>query len=82
MKKVAAVGLLALLGFACWLASEFGAAREGLISLFALVVLVGGGNLLSGRGGPGSRRGAPSARETAAAEPVDGVAHGGDEPAS
>lgn len=82
-KKVAVVGLLALLGFGCWLAaSGFGAAREGLISLFALVLLVAGGNLLSGRGGPYGRRGASVARERAAAEPVDGVDAGrSDEPA-
>ncbi len=50
--KVAIAGFLALLGFLCWLAvSGFGAARELLISLFALVLLVGGGNLLAGRSG-------------------------------
>ncbi|HVC13693.1 MAG TPA: hypothetical protein VND62_02410 [Acidimicrobiales bacterium] len=50
--KIAVVGGVALLAFVSWLAaSGFGAAREGLISLVALVVLVGGGNLLAGRSG-------------------------------
>ena len=81
-KKVAVAGFLALLGFACWLAaSGFGAAREGLISFFALVVLVGGGNLLAGRGGPYGGRRASAAREPAAAEPLDGAAGRSDEPA-
>ncbi len=57
--KVAIAGFLALLGFLCWLAvSGFGAARELLISLFALVLLVGGGNLLAGRSGAHGRSGA------------------------
>lgn len=55
--KAVVLGAVALFGFVCWLAaSGFGAAREGLISLVALVVLVGGGNLLSGRGGHYGRR--------------------------
>ncbi|HTX63534.1 MAG TPA: hypothetical protein VMD28_07820 [Acidimicrobiales bacterium] len=61
--KVAVVGGLALLGFVCWLAaSGLGVAREGLISLCALVLLVGGGNLLSGRPGSSGRRGAAAVR--------------------
>jgi hypothetical protein len=65
--KIAVVGGLVLLGFVCWLAaSGFGAAREGLISFFVLVALVGGGNLLAGRAGPyGRRRAVPAAHEAA-----------------
>lgn len=84
--KVAVVGCLALLGFVCWLAaSGLGAAREGVISLFALVLLVGGGNLLSGRAGSYGRRGASAVRHGHAAtpEPGDGVeAASNDESAS
>ncbi|MGH8987895.1 MAG: hypothetical protein ACRDXC_04750 [Acidimicrobiales bacterium] len=81
--KVAVVAFLALLGFSCWLAaSGFGAAREVLISLVVLVVLVGGGNLLSGRGGHYGRRGAPSSRDPGATEPGGGLdASRSDEPA-
>ncbi len=95
--KVAVVGCLALLGFVCWLAaSGLGAAREGLISLFALVLLVGGGNFLAGRTGSYGRTGARGSRETyggtgssagadAPCEPRDGVDAGlaprNDEPA-
>lgn len=73
--KVAVAGFLALLGFVCWLAaSGFGAAREGLICLLALVLLVGGGNLLSGRGGSYARRGTSAVRDHAApAAPGDEV---------
>lgn len=53
MTKIAVAGALVLLAFLCWLAAAgLGAAREGLVSFFALVVLVAGGNLLSGRAGP------------------------------
>ena len=59
--KIAVAGGVVLLGFACFLAAAgFGVAREGVISLVALVVLVGGGNLLSGRGGPYGRRSLPT----------------------
>lgn len=62
--KIAVVGGLVLLGFVCWLAaSGFSAAREGLISFFVLAALVGGGNLLAGRGGPYGRRAVPASRE-------------------
>jgi hypothetical protein len=54
--KVAVVAGIALLGFCCWLAAVgVGVMREGLISLGALVVLVGGGNWLSGRRTHGRR---------------------------
>ncbi|MDA8310048.1 MAG: hypothetical protein M0Z46_05455 [Actinomycetota bacterium] len=80
--KVAAVGCLALLGFVCWLAAAgVGPAREGLISVFALVVLVGGGNLLSGRAGTYGGRRTPALRDPGAPEPdgLDAARH--DEPA-
>ncbi len=48
--KIAIGAGIVVLGFCCWLAAVgVGAVREGLISLCALVVLVGGGNWLSGR---------------------------------
>lgn len=82
--KVAIVVGLALLAVVIWLAvSGLGVAREGLVSLFALVLLVGGGNLLSGRAGSRSRRGGTTvARGPAAIEPGDAIdtAHD-DEPA-
>lgn len=69
--KIAVVGFLALLGFVCWLAAAgFGAAREGLISLVALALLVGGGNLLSGRASPYGRRGAPRPPGPSPCEPA------------
>jgi hypothetical protein len=72
--KVAVVGFLALVGFVCWLAAAgFGAAREGLICLLVLVLLVGGGNLLSGRSGPHGRRGGSALRDNAAPGPGDGA---------
>lgn len=54
--KVAVAGGIVLLGFLCWLAAVgVSAVREVLISVFALVVLVGGGNWLSGRSAHGRR---------------------------
>lgn len=48
-KIAIAVGLV-VLGIACWMAViGIGAAAEGLLTVFALVVLVAGGNLLAGR---------------------------------
>jgi hypothetical protein len=83
--KVAIVGCVALLGFVCWLAaSGLGAAREGLISLFALVLLVGGGNFLAGRSGSYGRHGAPAGGDPASESrsEVDAAhASGNDEPA-
>lgn len=80
--KIAVIGGLVLLGLVCWLAAVgLGAAREGLISFFALVVLVGGGNLLAGRGGPYGRRSAPEARGAASTDPVVREAGRSDEPA-
>ena len=80
-KIAVAIGLV-LLGFACWLAaSGVGAAREGLVSLGALVALVAGGNLLSGWARPVAKRSATAARDPAAAEPASGRSPG-DEPAS
>lgn len=62
--KIAVVCGVALFGFVCWLAaSGFAAAREGVISFVALVVLVGGGNLLAGRAGPYGRRSAAASPE-------------------
>lgn len=78
--KIAVVGGLLLFGLVCWLAaSGFGAAREGVISFVALVALVAGGNLLSGRGGPYSRR-RPTAGDPVPAEPAGDLGPG-DEPA-
>jgi hypothetical protein len=55
-KVVAACGVV-LLGFLCFLAAKgMTAVTEGLVTLFALVVMVAGGNLLSGRGAYGARR--------------------------
>jgi hypothetical protein len=55
--KIAVVGGAIVLALVCWLAvAGFGAAREGVICLVALVVLVGGGNLLSARSGAPRRR--------------------------
>lgn len=75
--KIAVACAVALFALVCYLAvAGFGAAREGVISLVALVVLVGGGNWLSGRGpygarptvpGPASPHGAPSEGEGAEA---------------
>ncbi len=77
--KVAVVGGLALLAVVCWLAvSGLGVAREGLISFFALVLLVGGGNLLSGRAGSRGRRGTTAVRDPAAIEPGGGPGDGMD----
>lgn len=48
--KIAVALGIVLLGVACWMAAiGVRAASEGLITLFALVVLVGGGNYLAGR---------------------------------
>jgi len=80
--KIAAAIGLALLGFVFWLAaSGVGAAREGLVSLIALVVLVAGGNLLSGWVRPDAKRSGAATRDPAAAEPVSDRSPG-DEPAS
>lgn len=79
--RIAVIGGLVLLGLVCWLAvAGFGAAREGLISFFALVLLVGGGNLLAGRGGRYGRRSAPEARGAASPGPVARETGRGDEP--
>jgi hypothetical protein len=82
--KVAVVACLGLLGFVCWLAaSGFGAAREGLISLFVLVLLVGGGNLFSGRSGSYGHRRITTLRDPSAPESADVVdGANDDEPAS
>jgi len=70
--KIAVAAGVVLLGLACWLAAAgFGAAREGLISLFALAVLVGGGNLLAGRSSGKSPSGAPSGANGGPASPAD-----------
>lgn len=54
--KIALALGLVLLGIACWMAViGVGAASEGLITVFALVILVGGGNLLAGRTAPARR---------------------------
>ncbi len=54
-KIAIAMGVM-LLGVACWMAViGVRAVSEGLLTLFALVVLVGGGNYLAGRSG--ARRG-------------------------
>ncbi len=82
--KIAVIGGVVVFGFVCWLAAAgFGAAREGVISLIALAVLVGGGNLLSGRGGPYGRRSGPPAPEpaTSEAEVREGATGPSDEPA-
>jgi hypothetical protein len=79
--KAVVLAALALLGFVCWLAaSGFGAAREGLISLVALVVLVGGGNLVAGRGGHYGRRVPPVGHEPAPTEAGALDAGASDEP--
>ena len=50
-KIALALGVL-LLGFFVWIALVgMNAVGEGLVTLVALVVLIGGGNMLSGRGG-------------------------------
>lgn len=75
--RAVVVACIALFGFVCWLAaSGLGAAREGLISLVALVVLVGGGNLLSGRGGHYGRRPSSASRDGATPEPGSPAAPG------
>ncbi len=81
--KAVVLGALALFGFVCWLAaSGFGAAREGLISLVALVVLVGGGNLLAGRGGHYGRQVPPARHEPSPTEAGAPDAGPSDEPIS
>lgn len=75
--RIALAGGVVLLGVLCWLAAiGFTAATEILVTVFALFVLVGGGNWLSGRSGrPGASRG----MQTAAAprpEPTPGPAEG------
>lgn len=48
--RIAAIAGLALLAFLCWLAAVgFKPVEEVLVTLLALVVLVTGGNWLSGR---------------------------------
>lgn len=76
-KIVAACGVV-LLGFLCFLAAKgMTAVTEGLITLFALVALVAGGNLLSGRGAYGARRGpAASAPQQPTAGPGPGEGRG------
>jgi hypothetical protein len=79
--KIAVVCCLVLLGFVSWLAvAGFGAAREGLICLVALVLLVGGGNLLSGRSGHHGRRQASVPRDPVASETLRADASRGDDP--
>ena len=79
--KIAVFAGAALLGLICWLAvSGVGAAREGLVSLVALVALVAGGNALAGRPRPYARRSAASPRDPAASGPAAGRSSG-DEPA-
>ncbi len=59
--KIAIAMGVVLLGVACWMAAiGVRAVSEGLLTLFALVVLVGGGNYLAGR--TGARRGPAPAR--------------------
>ncbi|MGC8471333.1 MAG: hypothetical protein ACP5PM_03440 [Acidimicrobiales bacterium] len=80
-KIAIAIGVV-LFGFVCWLAvSGVGAAREGLVSLVALVALVAGGNLLSGWARPAAKRSTAVTRAPAAAEPASERSPG-DEPAS
>jgi hypothetical protein len=77
--KIAVAGGLALLGFVCWLAaSGVGPAREGLVSLVALVALVAGGNLLAGRARAYAERPAPTTRDSAPSEPVAGMSSDGE----
>lgn len=77
-KIVVACGV-ALLGFLCFLAAKgMTAVTEGLITLFALAVLVAGGNLLSGKGMYGARRRpAASVTEEPATDPSAGEGRGG-----
>jgi hypothetical protein len=50
LTRVAAGAGILLLGLLCWLAAAgFVVVREGLVTVFALLVLVAGGNWLSGR---------------------------------
>ena len=76
--RLAVIGGVAVLGIVCWLAAiGFSAATEGLVTVFALVVLVAGGNLLAGRSAP-SRR-APVAVGSAGLDgEVEGEDAGGD----
>lgn len=80
LTKIVVVLAVALLGLLCWLAAMgMGAAREGLISFFALAALVAGGNLLSGRGGhygAGARSSAPVPASPGAAVPIEAELHG------
>lgn len=58
--KIAIALGVVLLGVACWMAAiGVSAATEGLLTVFALLVLVGGGNYLAGRSAP-SRRPLPA----------------------
>jgi hypothetical protein len=71
--KIAIALGVVLLGVACWMAViGVSAASEGLLTVFALVVLVGGGNYLAGRSAP-SRRPVPAgvARTPAPAAPPE-----------
>jgi hypothetical protein len=68
--KIAVILGVALLGVACWMAViGVRAASEGLLTVFALVVLVGGGNYLSGRSGTPRRRPAEGSSPTDDASP-------------
>jgi hypothetical protein len=60
MTRVALVGGVVILGFLCWLAAiGFTAVIAPLVTVFVLIVLIGGGNWLSDRG---SARGSGGAR--------------------
>jgi nitrate/nitrite transporter NarK len=75
--KIAVVLGVVLLGVACWMAViGVRAAAEGLLTVFALVLLVAGGNYMAGRTtatrrGPAASQGAAAARPSGAPSAPD-----------
>lgn len=78
--KIAVALGVVLLGVACWMAViGVRAAAEGLLTVFALVLLVAGGNYMAGRT-TATRRGPPASQGAAAGRPASGAPSAPDPP--